>query len=1156
MRSNKTFYFFLTDSAGRSLYWDEGTKTVGRQTLARPINFAPDGWMDTQLAFGRSTRYYGINRSFTTPYKFVEDGALIIRALLYTGMCYEENIYLVINKWNEGNDVYEGYYKGQLDLLKIVDDSPTGITVNLIEGGFLKLLNANDETAFEIPLDGPYTKYIEMDGIALSYSQPYQLIALDEGFITGPGIGNYGLNQFLGFAQLSGDSRTDFLIFNSPVFGEVPGGTFYDYSDWIVRVADNFPSPIPVRIRGSFTNKLLEQPNIGTAVYQWRWDIATDTANIDTGQIPSTNGYNPNYTIGETKTIEFDFILTLQPGEKLFLTGRGFSGVPNNGFLAKWVFTSNRIEINPSVTVESTVIKAISPFDLCNELLKKVTGSTAYTLNSNLLNQYGHLLLTSGDGIRGLAGAVIKTTFNEFFNNFNKILFAGFGNTGMQMFFERRTTFYDASTNTMDVGEVSELQVSLAEQELANTVKVGYPNQDYTDVNGRAEFNTTFKFQLPVVNAGKREIDLVSSYRADGYGIEYTRINLEGKKTTDSDSDNATFIINTEGSFPSQLTAERAVEAEQGANTPVAFVSVDEDIPGLIEANDTRTAFTYRGYAWPSATIVFSFDADTSVTGQVLVNGVVVGSVTGSGSQTVTVGDVSLAAGDVITTNMTGAATLASASLVLSANNFTRIRREAYTSITGVLTDTVFNIEDLTPKRMLLKHAPYLRSLLYFQTLQRITFLTADKNRELATLLDEVFIDEDAGVRVDTLGVPMFYPYIFSFKTRVPINFTQLLSGAVNGHIKFSFNGHTLYGFPVQVSVKPSLNDSQDWKLLASPVNDLSQLINITDDVIDINALGMYALSFSHLSPVQFVPIGVTAQPAYHFTHMDSGFFKEQIERYSQPGCYFQKWETTDIINLQCMTRLLGPVNVHMYRGDGLFIGTFSLQQTPTPSVQLPMIMFQGSINLNTIPLRDDYYQLICVAGDVETNLVFKSEWMHIKAEWPETMLIEYYHNRNKQNMVFSTTYRPQMRLECMIDDYLPKTKLAMYEDQTADAYMLDGIAYRQFNLWVGDDRGVAPYVTDKLNRIFNLTNVLIDGKGFTREVGEDFEKVQRYDGVPTAFWRLALREARNLDGTTLSSDGLLNVSAVLLNVDTMLFGDLTSQVSSNPVQIEVYEPG
>jgi hypothetical protein len=97
----------------------------------------------------------------------------------------------------------------------------------------------------------------------------------------------------------------------------------------------------------------------------------------------------------------------------------------------------------------------------------------------------------------------------------------------------------------IDLGEVKNMKVSCATDLLVNNIKIGSPNQDYDDVNGKQEFNTTHEYSAPITRVQK-ELNLVSVYRKDCFGIELTRINLDGKTTTDDKGDNDVFMIHIE----------------------------------------------------------------------------------------------------------------------------------------------------------------------------------------------------------------------------------------------------------------------------------------------------------------------------------------------------------------------------------------------------------------------------------------------------------------------------------------------------------------------------------------------------------------------------------------------------------------------------------
>ena len=1102
MRSQNTFLFFITDAQGRSAYWENDA--VKWSALPKPLQYSPDGWKDTEPGFTRSNKYFGINRQITTSYKFVEDGASIIRYLHYRAQSYESKVYLIICKWNDETDIYEPYYRGEIDMVKIQDEPATGVSANLIEGDLLKLLNANDDTDFEIPLDGPYLKQVQMEGISLRVKQPYQVLDIDAQFLY--------LNHVVPFIQLSGDGTAVNLFFNSQQDYEEQIGTdasFYVGSqNFLLKHSENAITPLTVDVTGSIELTMVDS-SVNASSYVLYFHTATD----DTYGARTTIANHSFTANGETHVFTLNEQVTLQPGQKLFIAGRSLPGALTDPDL-RMQFNKTSVRFEALDKYRNTLVKAVAPFDLYTQLLQKVFAGANFTAISTLLqSQYAHLLLTSGDAIRELDAPVLKLSFARFFDNINKILFAGFGINGLNAILESRSTFYNADAVTLDVGEISELGITVAEDQLCNTVKVGYPNQDIEWLNGKFAFNNTNTYNLPIVRV-KKEYDQQCSFLSDPYVIEGIRIKFDGQTTTDSKSDNNIFILNTE------------------AKEAIADVSVQ-----WTGAPDFKFILTGQAAAISSFAVgdFFILPAGTDLAGTYSV-----------ATATAVSSDLHIVPVERPTITST---------TVTTAISFPyQLRRVAYDSVAGVPDDAeIYNVEDLTPKRMLLKHAPYLRSLLHFQTLERIEFNTADRNKELVTELAGTTISEKASVRVDTLGNPLFYPYIFSFKTRVPDTFMSIFNNAINGHIAFRYNGFQLYGFPIQLTAKPDLNEAQEWKLLASPMCDISVLTDLTaNPLININ-MSTYGLSFSKLCPVEFVPQGVVRPDVYNFKHLDTASFADRNQRYMGYRPYCQKWMQSDIISLQCISRNLGPVQVQVLNKYGRVFGTYPLAQVTTPAVGTPYQLFEGDIPL--LDLEPGHYQLKCTAGIDTAVVVFLSEVFEVAETWEKTMLFEYSHNRNQAATIFSTGYRPSMRVESWLYDFTPRSRFSTYEDEPANMHLLEAVPYRQYSLYAGDSFGLPDYMIDRLNRIMGLNNVSIDGRAFVRADDAQWEPINRVQGVPGTWWRIEVREAINNDATTLTTDGELNQGVVLINVDTALFGDLTGQVSSNPIQVELLNP-
>jgi hypothetical protein len=1037
-RPRKIFLYFLADEYGKSYYVDgydaRGNPNVRTRTLAKFLKKSPKGWQDNAISFGRNTKYFGLNRSFSIPLNFVKDGADIIRHRFYKKKSYEEKLFLIILKWNHLSDTHEDYYKGELDLTEIDDDPATGVTVNLVEGGLGKLIKANENTVYEIPCDGSLPEHIlvNMDGILFNDRYNYSLFDLD---YQAGGAGS-AITLPVTFLNNEGDSAG--ITHGDQSLDEIsnasnPDSDINSYCGSSANYLFSSVGAVEINITGRIKLTpanvdhfvaIFFETSSGTRYSLWALSLVTANSLID-------------ITVNET--------ITLPANEKLFLVTRGnANGIPA---ICHFLIEETQLAITFNSRNAASQTYAMRPLDVFKWLINKI-GDGKYLAESALLEQYSHLVITSTTALRRLAApdAVIKTTLSDFFQSLDVPLFSALGVTRRTTspldeyaFMEGRERVFDSSVVTMSIGEVEGLSVQVAKDELISDLKIGWPNKEYEERAGRLEFNTTAQFKLPVKKVSKG-LDVISTYRADSYGAEYERVKNESKDSTDSKADNDTFILNIED----------------------------------------------------AAQIDGSYN----------------------------------------------------------------LRRESYSFISGLqsadIAETAYNIEDLTPKRCLLKHGPWLRSLLHFLPAEKITFQTLDKNKDLATTLAGVTVKESADVRVDTLGNPLFYPYIFTFKTKVPVNFIELMTSAINGHIQFEYNGRTFYGFPIEVSVKPALNDVQQWKLLASAANDLSQLANLDPDPVNNLDMATYGLSIPLLSPVQFVPIGNILPAQYHHKHMDSDWYVEQIRRYTTQKNYFQKWQTNDVIALQCFTNGLAPVQADVINCKGRNYGSFPLTQVSTAAVRSPYALFQGSIDISSLGVpEDEIYYVIITAGTGTTIAQFISEGLHIRSDWPGTLLFGFTNDRNKLSTIFTEGFTPTFRMEGMIKDFLPEAVFASYKDEPGDVEILDGTASRKYILSIGEDEPVPPYMIDKLNRIMLLTDVTIDGHGYSRDDDSKFERVQ-VPGSAASFWAIPIVEATNREAVTLSVDGELQQNLVVLyNIETRLFGDGAGQVSSNIVQIE-----
>lgn len=470
--------------------------------------------------------------------------------------------------------------------------------------------------------------------------------------------------------------------------------------------------------------------------------------------------------------------------------------------------------------------------------------------------------------------------------------------------------------------------------------------------------------------------------------------------------------------------------------------------------------------------------------------------------------------------------------------------REIYTSVTGIPhPETAFNIADLTPRRILQKNSSLLNSILFNQVPGMMNFQTADKNQFLSTVRasDGEAFNEDANIDLHDLDAPLFYPFVFEFDTEVPDFFNDILSNAANGHIEFIYKNISFFGFPLTVTSKPALRESQTWKLLCSTKTDLTQLVDLDwDGLLNLNLMDS---TIPIVCPVHFVPLGYTKDARYNSYTMDEKKFKQRIKDWVAKQDYFAPWQTNDFIELQCQTNGLSPCTVQLLDVNGTPVAGVAILDLDTisdPAIRSPQQLFQGTFELNT--LSEGIYFMLWSMGTGQGTAVWISEGLYVKKYWAKTQLYEYINTTNKLGTIFTSNYQPSMRLHSQLTRFTPKSKFSTFNDEPQDADLLNAIPYDTWTLQIGFDSGIPDYMMRKIDRIMLLDTVLIDGDQYTRDGDANMEKTN-FPGQPKEYLEINIRRAKNIDAITYNSSGQLTSDQLAgYTIDPTAFGDGTEQ--------------
>jgi hypothetical protein len=501
----------------------------------KPLQFSPDGWRNITITNQRNPKYFALDRSFTVPLDYVKDGAQILRYLYYNRGS-EEKVFMCVAKqvlYFDGTNYgyyYTLLYKGEVDLINYKHDGPK-VTVNIMEGGAVKLIKANENTTYEYPLDDAESVRVLMNGVRLHQSANY---LLSNGALVND-LGGHTVSVDLlaieAITSIGAQSQKRVKTGNNPTVLWPLGEFFLVTGAAETTIELNWDFNMLPQLASGIT------PVFGTRLFLQVHVLESNVSDF-TYNIDQKGGGDPALLYNHTQHFAGSTTLTIPANRKCVLY---MSASLNRDFTFFTYQNNGTFAIKYTYVHPATYPLFFKPLTLLKKLINSVTNGE-FEIDSDLLGiEFPTVYLTSGDGLRGLAGAKIKTSLSQFFNSFNTVFGIGLGLIADRLRLEKKSFWVDYSSPII-LGEISKFRCSPAQDYIFNSLKIGYPDQEYEDVNGKQEFNNTHEYSFPNTRLSK-VLEMVSNYRADCFGEEFYRINLEGKSTTDSKADNEVFMV-------------------------------------------------------------------------------------------------------------------------------------------------------------------------------------------------------------------------------------------------------------------------------------------------------------------------------------------------------------------------------------------------------------------------------------------------------------------------------------------------------------------------------------------------------------------------------------------------------------------------------------
>ncbi len=772
--SLKKFLYFITEKDGRTRQVVNGVVTSLNNPKALPQ--APDGNQDISVGWERSETYKGNIRNFSLAMGFVTDGYKIL-ANDFIKFNIDRELYLLVKRltyeWTDTTfkEYYKQLYKGQFDLATAeLDKGNFRFNINLMEGGLHRLLKANESTQYELPFDLD-SKNVRMDGMYLEGN--FKWLLTEDTFQN---------RKYPSLFTLNNDNPVPGLaIFDVQKNG---GATIDPTADTLEYFAEATQDIAAVRLFGTLVD--IEYSFADLNIELKIFNIYSDTTRLTIDLAPD-DPYPQNSSIAVDETFD------LLKGDRLFLQV-GFAPI---SFIS---IKESTLQLYAKSKPLPSVIPGFTLYDLGRKLVEKITGNAAdfdSTLLADLITDFSsEIILTSGDGVRGITNASLKTSWKDFYKFVDVVLMTRMSITD-KIRIENRITAYQppSVTPAVPLGIVKDLKVTPAIDQMYTSIKVGHQEQDVNDTNGKFDFNGFMIFTTPIKSIPDKQMDLQSPYKASPYEIEQTRANYEGKTTTDKDTDNDVFALAVTPDATTVFTSTSVFDPTGGlfytdnllslvAAIPILRPGMKIRVTGATNPDNNKDYTIKNQASWFFGQLIQTNEAMTAESGAVITVEILEGQ-------------------------------------YYDLDRSIAIDQLTDPDVSTEIKESVFNVR-LSPKRILLRHATWLAGMCYGYESEKLTFSSANRNKEM--IADGII--EKADIQISTLGTPMFIPKYFEFEITSPVDMVEILDADPNPVFEFDESEGTDYnGFFYRGGIALNDLEEQTFKVLCTFENDLLSLI-------------------------------------------------------------------------------------------------------------------------------------------------------------------------------------------------------------------------------------------------------------------------------------------------------------------------------------------
>ena len=550
------------------LYANGQTITFGDECLKN--------WDEISYAMKRSD-YGGILHSFSSAFQFTGKACNLILGG-YLSSYLDAKATISVFTINEDQS-FNLLYKARLDYgsMKIQDGV---LSINSFDDSITSMINSKKSTQFEYPVSElKESKKLNYDRLEMKNKVVYTVPPSGETTPSYPGEeiqeilditmddnGYYTLPLYVESSEIIRKNEIEVIDQMQSFY---KGSAFIsEYPCFFINKSDSYLT-LNLHFKFSvFYNSTAEAPN--------------DTFFIDSivpGGLPALVYQYRLVKSTLTNVVEVDAVAVLAPGARLEMFFHS-----QYGKCAVRLSSISDVIISWNARADACGIDLIKPVTLLNRILSSINESSVGVtgeIESGVDYRLDNAMIMAAESVRGLDNAKIYTSYKKF-ADWMSVMFGYVPviEKNVVRFVHRDSLYSDSEPSVID-GEINGFEFMVNDSIIYSRVKAGFEKKDYDSVNGRDEFHWTTEYDTGV-NIKDNELELVSPYRADAYGIEFLALK-RGEDTSDTGSDTDVFFVCAfEGS--SQYTLNRSVPIS-GVFSPLTMYNVMYSPRSIITAN-------------------------------------------------------------------------------------------------------------------------------------------------------------------------------------------------------------------------------------------------------------------------------------------------------------------------------------------------------------------------------------------------------------------------------------------------------------------------------------------------------------------------------------------------------------------------------------------